>query len=388
MGRAATATINFDALRHNYRLAKQASNGSKAVAIVKADAYGHGAIMVARALANEADAFGVACIEEAIELRDAGIKNPILLLEGFFTEDELSIISERNLWTAIHSVEQIKVLSRQRLSKPINVWLKMDTGMHRLGIQPEDYEAAYTALKHLPQVSNVVLMTHFSCADEIINIETASQISIFNNVTKNIVAEKSLANSAGTLGHKGSHGDWQRPGIMLYGATPFSHSHKWGDQLKSVMTLTSEVIAIHNLVKGQSVGYSKTFVCEQPTKVGTVAIGYADGYPRHAKPGTPVMVNGQRTIILGRVSMDMLAVDLTNIDNVTVGAEVELWGDKLKASDIAMYCDTITYTLFTGITRRVHKVYKNIINRNSPDAKNSEDAPIPMSVKIVGTVAS
>jgi alanine racemase len=365
MGRAATATINFDALRHNYRLAKKASNGSKAVAIVKADAYGHGAVMVARALANEADAFGVACIEEAVELRDAGIKNPILLLEGFFTEDELKIISERNLWTVIHSHEQIETISQQRLCKPINAWLKMNTGMHRLGIQPEDYEAAYLKLKHLPQVSHVVLMTHFSCADEIVNTETASQISIFNNATKNIQAEKSLANSAGTLAHENSHSDWQRPGIMLYGATPFSHSHKWADQLKSVMTLTSEVIAIHNLEKGQAVGYSKAFVCEQFTKVGTVAIGYADGYPRHAKPGTPVMVNGIQTTILGRVSMDMLAVDLTHIENAAVGAKVELWGDKLKASDIAVYCDTISYTLFTGISRRVHKVHKNIINLNT-----------------------
>jgi alanine racemase len=364
MGRAATATINFDALRHNYRLAKQASNGRKAIAIVKADAYGHGAVMVARALSNEADAFGVACIEEAIELRDAGIKNPILLLEGFFTPDELQIISERNLWTAVHSVEQIKTISEHRLPKPINVWLKMDTGMHRLGIQPDAYQGAYQQLKNLTQVNKGVLMTHFSSADEVDGAETESQVSIFNHATKNIQAEKSLANSAGTLGHENSHGDWQRPGIMLYGATPFSHSHKWADQLKSVMTLSSEVIAIHDLEKGQAVGYSKTFVCDKPTKVGTVAIGYADGYPRHAKPGTPVIVNGQQTTILGRVSMDMLSVDLTGIKDAAVGSKVELWGDHLKASDIAVYCDTIPYTLFTGITRRVHKVYSHILNRD------------------------
>lgn len=358
MGRAATATINFDALRHNYRLAKKASNDSKAIAIVKANAYGHGAVMVARALSNEADAFGVACIEEAIELREAGIKNPILLLEGFFTADELQIISELNLWTALHSLDQIKTLSEHNLPRPINIWLKMDTGMHRLGIAPGDYHAAYESLKKLPQVNNVVLMTHFSSADEINNPETDLQVSTFKRASCNISAEISLANSAGTLGHPITHGDWQRPGIMLYGATPFDHTHEWADQLQPVMTLSSKVIAIHNLEKGQAIGYSKTFVCDKPIRVGTVAMGYADGYPRHAKAGTPVYVNGQATTILGRVSMDMMAVDLTNISDADIGAEVELWGNQVPASDVATHSDTIAYTLFTGITSRVHKVYK------------------------------
>ena len=373
MGRAATASINFDALRHNYRLAKAASNGKKAIAIIKADAYGHGAVMVARALSREADAFGVACIEEAIELREAGIKNPILLLEGFFTPDELTIISELNLWTAIHSAKQVDILESITLSKRINVWLKMDTGMHRLGVQPDEYERVYRRLKTLPQVNDVVLMTHFSSADDLDDQETEKQIAIFNDATKNIDAETSLSNSAGTLGRETAHGDWQRPGIMLYGATPFDHAHKWGDQLQSVMTLTSEVIAIHNLNEGDAIGYSKTYVCDKPTRVGTVAMGYADGYPRYAKNGTPVMVNGYPSTILGRVSMDMLSVDLTHIPDAELGAKVELWGDKLKASDIAVYCDTIPYTLFTGITRRVHKAYTNILNRDSNmSAINSE----------------
>lgn len=364
MGRAATATINFDALRHNYRLAKQASGNRKAVAIIKADAYGHGAVKVAKALSSEADAFGVACIEEAIELRQESINNPILLLEGFFTEDELETISHLNLWTAIHSLEQINILANSQLKKPINVWLKMDTGMHRLGIEPDLYELAYHKLKALRQVNEVVLMSHFSSADDITCDETQQQIDIFEHATKHINAPASLANSAGTLGHAFSHKDWQRPGIMLYGATPFSNPHPIADQLQSVMTLSSEVIAIHHLQQGEAVGYSKTFVCNQPTKVGTVAMGYADGYPRHAKNGTPVIVNGQRTKVLGRVSMDMLAVDLTHINGAAVGNPVILWGPDLPASEVAPYCDTIPYTLFTGITRRVHKTYKNILNRD------------------------
>ena len=357
MGRAATATINFDAIRANYRLAKSLSNGQKAVAIIKADAYGHGAPVVANALAAEADAFGVACIEEALELREAGIKNPILLLEGFFTADELPLIAQHNLWTSVHSLSQIEDIKNAKLKNSINVWLKMDTGMHRLGIAPEDYMGAYTALKSLPQVKEVVLMSHFSSSDNLSVDTTNEQINCFNTFSASIDAPVSLANSAGTLGHADARREWQRPGIMLYGATPFEQSHPQGDLLRSAMTLSSEVIAIHHLQPGEGVGYSRTFVCDKPTVVGTVAMGYADGYPRHAKNGTPILVNGQLTRTIGRVSMDMLAVDLTDLENVEVGAYVECWGENLPAAQVAPHCDTIPYTLFTGITRRVHKKY-------------------------------
>jgi len=359
MGRAATATMDFEALRHNYRLAKQVS-GNKAVAIIKANAYGHGAVLAAQALRYEADAFGVACIEEALELRNAGITQPILLLEGFFTADELPIIAKNNFWTAVHSLEQIDIIAQSQLSHPINVWLKMDSGMHRLGVRPDDYQQAYEKLKALYQVREIVLMTHFACADELNKQETRIQIGLFDHITKEIDEAKSLANSAGTLGHDLAHRDWQRPGIMLYGATPFPHEHEHGDKLQPVMSLTSEIIAIHNLEKGDAIGYGGGFVCDQPTRVGTVAMGYADGYPRHARTGTPVLVNGKRTRIIGRVSMDMLAVDLTNIDDAEVGSHVELWGKNLLASEVAPWCDTIPYTLFTGITRRVKKAYKNL----------------------------
>ncbi|MDN3648984.1 alanine racemase [Reinekea marina] len=359
MARAATATINIEAFRHNYRLAKSLARSAKAVAIIKADAYGHGAIKMAYALENEADAFGVACIEEAVELREAGIQKPILLLEGFFSADELQTISELNLWCAVHSLEQIDALANTKLINPIHVWLKMDSGMHRLGVMPKEYRSAFARLNQLEQVAEVVLMTHFANADNIGCPITAQQMQCFDEVTHDLNAPISIANSAATLGYENARRQFQRPGIMLYGATPFSNPHPIADQLQPVMSLTSEIIAIREVPAGEGVGYSHRYVCNQPTLVGTVAMGYADGYPRHAKDGTPVMVNGQRTALIGRVSMDMLTVDLTQVTGAQVGSKVELWGDSLAAAEVATYCDTIPYTLFTGVTRRVHKRYIN-----------------------------
>ncbi len=357
MARAATASIDFSALLHNYRLAKQACQQQKALAIIKADAYGHSAVQAAFALQNDADGFGVACIEEALELRENAINLPILLLEGFFNVDELPLISDQNLWTTIHSRQQIEQLKNTPLKKSISVWLKMDTGMHRLGIPPEDYARAYDDLKNIAWVKDIVLMSHFASADELSNISTEAQINTFKQYSNGIECPYSLANSAATFAHENSHAHWQRPGIMLYGASPFAESHPLADQLKPVMTLSSEIIAIHNLHAGDAVGYGGTYVCKQSTKVGIVAMGYADGYPRHAKTGTPVMVNGQRTQLIGCVSMDMLAVDLTHIDDADTGSYVELWGPNLLATEVAKHSDTIAYTLFTGITRRVYKQY-------------------------------
>jgi alanine racemase len=357
MARAATATIHLDAIRHNYRLAKSVAPEQRALAIIKANAYGHGAVDVAQALSTEADGFGVACIEEAIELVEAGITLPILLLEGFFSPDELDYISKHNLWCAVHSLDQIDIIANATLTKPITIWLKMDSGMHRLGVAPQDYKAAFEKLMALPQVADVVLMSHFSSADEPDLKVTAEQIRLFDTATSTLNAAISLANSAGTLAHAESRRDWQRPGIMLYGATPFDQAQALADQLKPAMTLSSEIIAIRDLQPGDSVGYSCTWTCKRPTRVGTVAMGYADGYPRHAKNGTPVQVNGHKSQIIGRVSMDMLSVDLTDIPDAQVGSYVELWGENVLASEVATYCDTIPYTLFTGITRRVHKKY-------------------------------
>ncbi|EAR62338.1 alanine racemase [Neptuniibacter caesariensis] len=357
MARAATATISLEAIRHNYSLAKSVAPDQGALAIIKANAYGHGAVEVAKALSDIADGFGVACIEEAIELREAGIKLPILLLEGFFSADELDYISRENLWCAVHSLAQIDIIAAAKIDTPIKIWLKMDSGMHRLGVAPDDYQEAYQRLNDLTQVKEVVLMTHFSSADEPDLAVTAEQIALFDKVTQGIEADVSLANSAGTMAYPEARRSWQRPGIMLYGATPFAMPQEVADKLKPAMTLSSEVIAVRDLEPGEAVGYSCTWVCDKPTRVGTVAMGYADGYPRYAKSGTPVLVNGQKSQIIGRVSMDMLAVDLTDIPDAEVGSYVEFWGDNLAASEIATYCDTIPYTLFTGITRRVHKKY-------------------------------
>ncbi|MBQ0782788.1 MAG: alanine racemase [Amphritea sp.] len=359
MSRAAKITVDLDAIRHNYRLARSLNPAGNAAAIIKADGYGHGAVVIAKALESEADAFGVACIEEGVELIEAGINKPVLLLEGFFEASELEYISEHDMWCAVHSLAQIEQIANATLSKPITIWLKMNSGMNRLGVHPDDYQAAYQRLKQLDNVSDVVLMTHFACADELEKSETEAQLATFNRATDGIDAPASMANSAGVLAWSDSRRDWMRPGIMLYGATPFPESQENADQLMSAMTLTSEIIAVRDVQPGESVGYAGNFCADKLTRVATVALGYADGYPRHAVTGTPVWVNGQRSRIIGRVSMDMLAIDLTDLPDADVGTEVEFWGKNLPAAEVAPYCDTIPYTLFTGITRRVHKRYIN-----------------------------
>lgn len=357
MGRATRAIIDLSAICQNYRLAKSLAPLSNAVAVIKADAYGHGAVRVALAMESEVPAFGVACIEEAIELRDAGVQKPILLLEGFFTADELSVIAEKNFWTAIHSQQQIRVLQEAKLAAPVNVWLKLDSGMHRLGFESSEYRQAYECLRACGNVADVVFMSHLSCADELDKPHTRQQAALFDQTVSGLAAQHSIANSPATLGWPELHRDWIRPGLMLYGASPFEHAHANADQLVAAMTLESEVIAIHDLSAGEAVGYAASFVCDKNTRVGTVAIGYGDGYSRYAGTGTPVMVHGQRTRIIGRVSMDMCAVDLTGLADIEVGSRVELWGRQLSINEVARHCGTIPYTLFTGVTKRVPRYY-------------------------------
>lgn len=358
MSRKARALIRLDAVAHNYRLAKSLHPGCRAVAVVKADAYGHGAVQVARALEAEADAFGVACIEEALALREAGISKPVTLLEGFFDAAELDLIDQHRFWTVVHSDHQIDALAAAQPQQPVNVWLKMDSGMHRLGFAPEEFKAAYERLSALPQVGEVILMTHFACADELDGDATPRQIACFEAATQGLEAPRSLANSPATLGWPEAEGDWLRPGLMLYGASPFETAQEAADQLKPAMSLYSEVIAVHEIAAGESVGYGASWTAEQTTRVGTVAMGYGDGYPRHAKSGTPVVVNGVRTRIIGRVSMDMITVDLTPVPDAGPGAEVEFWGENLSINEVAGYCDTIPYTLMTCLTNRIPRIYE------------------------------
>ncbi|TMM46977.1 alanine racemase [Colwellia ponticola] len=370
MARTATAVIKLTAIKKNYLYAKSLAAPAKAIATVKANAYGHGAIEVAKALTDVADAFGVACIEEAKELRDADIQAPILLLEGFFTADELTYISENNLWCVIHSQWQLEALQQARLTQPINVWLKMDSGMHRLGFLPDEYAKAWHQLTEMSQVNNIVHMSHFSSADDINSSFTAQQTVLFIETINNLPGDISIANSPAvltkaltkTLTEKltqelTSREQWVRPGIILYGACPID-DEVLAQPLIPAMTFTAKVISQRVINKNDSVGYNALWTAEKTTKIGTVSIGYADGYPRHAPNGTPVYINGKQSRVLGRVSMDMMMVDLSMFTQEDcIGFEVELWGDNILASKIAKCCETISYTLFCGLTRRVSRRY-------------------------------
>ncbi|WP_028303341.1 alanine racemase [Oceanospirillum maris] len=358
MARAAQAVIDLAALKHNYLLAKELASGRKAVAIIKANAYGHGAIEAAHYLSDVADAFGVACIEEALQLAESGIEPPIVLLEGFFTADELEPINRYRMMTAVHSEWQLDALEQYAFSQPLPVLIKFDSGMHRLGFDAEGFAKAVARLQKLDHISDVIAMTHFACADELESDYTQQQIKNFHHACDRFDIAHCMANSAGTLHWPETHGDWVRPGIMLYGASPLDQDTANAARLETVMTLSSELIAIRELPKGESVGYGRRFITENPTRVGVVAMGYADGYPRHAVDGTPVAVNGKMTRIIGKVSMDMMTVDLSDQPDAKVGDPVELWGNQVDVNQVAACADTISYTLFTGITTRVPRVYK------------------------------
>lgn len=357
MSRKVRADIHLDAIVHNYRLAKAQAPGARAVAVVKANAYGHGAVPVARRLAAEADAFGVACIEEALELRAAGITQPVVLLEGFFDADELPVIAREGFWPAVHSEHQLEWLEQASLPQAIPVWLKVDTGMHRLGFEPEVVPAMVARLRDCSSVSDVLLMTHFACSDEPEHGMTEVQLARFSKLIDELGLAASLSNSAAVMAWPEAHRQWLRPGVMLYGATPFEQSNAVADQLQPAMTLSSEIIAVREVPAGETVGYGATYRCDKPSRIGTVAMGYGDGYPRHARTGTPVVVEGQRTALVGRVSMDMLTVDLTDLPQAGVGSRVELWGGQLPVSEVARWCDTIPYTLLTCLTPRVPRFY-------------------------------
>ena len=353
--RPARALIDLEALRHNYRIAREVT-GAKALAVIKADAYGHGAVRCAQALEAEADGFAVACIEEALELRAAGIKAPVLLLEGIFEADELALIVEHDFWTVAHSLWQLEAIEQTALSKPITVWLKLDSGMHRVGLHPKDYAAAYQRLLASGKVAKIVLMSHFARADELHEQSSADQVAVFEAARQGLAAEVSLRNSPAVLGWPQIHSDWVRPGIMLYGATPFEVANAVAERLQPVMTLESKVICVRELPAGEPIGYGAKFITDKPMRIGVVAMGYADGYPRHAPTGTPVLVAGKRSRLLGRVSMDMLCIDLTDVPEADLGSTVELWGKNILASEVAQWADTIPYQIFCNL-RRVPRLY-------------------------------
>lgn len=348
MARPAIAHIRLEAFRHNYRVAK-AMHGGNALAVIKANAYGHGAVQCAQAIASEADGFAVACLEEAVELRAAGITNPILLLEGFFEANELPEIVANDLWMVIHAAWQVEILTAAKLAKPLQIWLKMDSGMHRVGLSPAEYSLAFMRLSGHVNVAKIVLMSHFANADNLKSEHTLQQIALFQNTVQSLgITEVSLANSAAILGWPQSHKNWSRPGIMLYGADPL---YATDTPLRAVMQLTSQIISIRKIAKGEAIGYGSMFTAPRDTIVGVVACGYADGYPRSASNLAPAAVDGVLTKLIGRVSMDMLFVDLTDIKNAKIGSHVELWGDLILANDVAKAAGTIAYELFCNVKR-------------------------------------
>ncbi|UTW44125.1 alanine racemase [bacterium SCSIO 12696] len=362
MARFIQADISLSALQHNFQLVKTLAGAARVVAVIKANGYGHGAVEVARSL-PEADIFGVASIEEALELVESGIRQPVLLLEGFFEASELQEIAHFDFEVVIHSRDQLDKLLAARLEKPVTVWLKHDSGMHRLGFTAERFRLAYDDLGDSSNVGAIRLMSHLACADELDNPFTEQQLDRFDEASADLRGEVSLANSSGLLAWPRSRGHWVRPGLVLYGCSPFSVPHSIANKLRPVMTLHSRVMAIHQLEPGEGVGYGQAWRAEKPTRVGTVAVGYGDGYPRQAPSGTPILVNGQRSQLLGRVSMDMLSVDLTHLPDAKVGDPVVLWGNgengaHLSASEVAKAAGTIPWVLLTGITSRVPLVYQ------------------------------
>ena len=357
MARKCTATINLGAIKKNYLYAKSLSPNAKAIAIIKANAYGHGAIEVANQLEDCADCFGVACIEEAIELRNSGInKTPILLMEGIFELSEISLIEKYNLIVTVCNSQQLQWLLDNEFSSPVDVFVKYDSGMGRLGFHGNEFTNAINSLEESASIDNITLMSHFSSADILEDATTNTQINDFNKALPSKNYPASLANSAGIMGWHESHNDFIRPGIMLYGSSPFpDKSHL--DKLIPAMSLSSALISIKNFKAGQSVGYGSRYICNKNTAIGVVAIGYADGYPRSAKDGTPVFINGVKSEIAGKVSMDMITIDLSSVPSPKIGDRVELFGENIAIDDVAANCNTISYEIFTKITSRVYKTY-------------------------------
>ncbi len=325
------------------------------MAVVKANGYGHGLAWVARTL-NDADAFGVSSTEEGIQLREAGITRPICLLEGFFAPDELPLLARHRLEPAIHSDDQMKMLAQAAPDIRLSVWLKIDTGMHRLGFAPTAVAAAFRQVRSLPAVAEVRLMSHFARADVPADASTQTQIDGFTAQVRNLHVESSLANSAGIMGWPPSHLDWVRPGIMLYGSSPLAGKSATALDLKPVMTLQTALIAIQQRRQGDAIGYGGAWRCPQDMPVGVATIGYGDGYPRHAPPGTPVLVNGQRVPLVGRVSMDMIMLDLRTQPQAKVGDPVVLWGEGLPVDEVAEGAGTIAYELLCRVAERVPRV--------------------------------
>ena len=352
MTRPIRATLDLSALRGNLAVARQHAGEARLWAVIKANAYGHGLMRAAEALDDLADGYALLDLDDAVALREAGYRQPILLLEGFFEADELPLLAEYGLTPVVHALEQIEMLTGAALPARLPVYLKINTGMNRLGLSLESFHAALTALETLPSVASVTLMTHFADAD--LERGIGWQMARFVESAQGCRHPVSLANSAALLRFPEVRRGWARPGIMLYGSSPFPQDETAAQLgLRPVMTLSSELIAVHDLQKGDRVGYGGVFSAEGPIRIGIVACGYADGYPRHAPTGTPILVEGRRTRTVGRVSMDMIMVDLTGIPAAGIGSPVVLWGEGLPVDDVAAAAGTVSYELLCALAQRV-----------------------------------
>lgn len=359
---AAYVHLDLDAVRHNLAQVKRYAPNNKIMAVIKANAYGHGMTRVAAAL-DQADAFAVARVDEGVRLREAGFKLPITVLQGFVCNDELQQILRHQLDAVIHTPQQIAILQQQPTqTQQLSIWLKMDTGMNRLGFKGNDFNAAYQQLSDCALIRQPInLITHFANADDLLDDKTRRQIDQFNAAVQEYPGQRSIANSAGIIGWPNVYAqdrldDWVRPGLMLYGCSPFAGKTGADFGLKPVMSLHSRLIAVKDLAAGEAVGYSGTWQCRTATRLGVISIGYGDGYHRHTQSGAPVLINDQRVPLIGRVSMDMITVDLNNYPDAQPGDLVTLWGNGLPVEEIARHADTIPYTLLCGITQRVQIV--------------------------------
>lgn len=355
--RPLAAIVDLAAIVHNYAVAKRCAPGRQAFAVVKANAYGHGVREVVTALYEVADGFAVASLEEAAEVRAMHGEARILLLEGCFEASEYPIAAQLGLDVVIQSAAQAEALLAGELSRPLNVWLKLDSGMHRLGFDPAVLRGWHARLRGAAQVAELSLISHFACADERGHPFTELQVERFLGLLDLDFDQRSLANSAAVLTIPAAHMDWLRPGIMLYGATPFAELSAAELGLRPAMTLAARVIAVREVAAGESVGYGATWLAGRPSRIATVSCGYADGYPRHAPSGTPLLVEGRRAPLVGRVSMDMLAVDVTDLPQAGVDSPVELWGAQLPVDEVAAACGSIGYELLTKVTARVPRRY-------------------------------
>ncbi|MEW6346493.1 MAG: alanine racemase [Paraburkholderia sp.] len=350
MPRPIAARIHPDAVRHNLELVRQRTPGARIWAIVKANAYGHGIERIYPGL-SEADGIGLLDLDEAVRVRALGWTKPVLLLEGIFTPDDVAVADELRLSVAVHCTEQLDLLCAAKVKQPIDINLKMNSGMNRLGFRPDAFRAAWERAKASASIGEITLMSHFASADE---GDLDWQVERFDAATREIPGARCLANSAAALWHPRAHRDWVRPGIVLYGGSPSGVSSDVADiPLRASMSLTSQIIGTQTLSPQETVGYGRKFAANEPMRIGVVACGYADGYPRHAPTGTPIAVDGTLTRVVGRVSMDMLTVDLSPCPNARVGSQVELWGNRVKIDDVAHAAGTIGYELMCALARRV-----------------------------------